>query len=289
MSSIFRNDLLAGKVIFVSGGATGIGLGICKAAGVHGAIVCLGSRRQKVIEEACETLRSMNITCFGTTLDVRDENSCKSAIEQVVEKFGKIDILVNNAAGNFMVSSENLSLNAFRTVLDIDLLGTFNMSKAALGFMKKNEKSLIVNISATLHYTATPFQMHASAAKAGVDALTNVLAVEWGDYGIRVVGIAPGPIEGTVGGPTGRVFGQKKQAFSEKILPVGRFGKVEDIAHMVLYLSSEAGEFISGTSIVVDGGCWHGSMPQYRLMKKMVEDKSNLEKKTHKGGVKAKL
>lgn len=198
---------------------------------------------------------------------------------------------MNNAAGNFMSSVENLSFNGFKTVLDIDLIGCFNVSKAVLPLMKEQKDGLIINISATLHYKATPFQMHASAAKAGIDVLTNNIGVEWGEYGIRCVGIAPGPIEGTVGGPTGRVFGQKNNPMkAENMMPLSKFGTVEDIGYMVLYLSTEIAKFITATTIVVDGGQWHGSTMMFKMMKKMIKSKSTEEKQNFKGGVaKAKL
>lgn len=125
---------------------------------------------------------------------------CKDVVQRVVSKFGKIDILVNGAAGNFLATAEKISTNGVKKVLEIDTLGTFNMSQSVFnGSMKKEGKGVIINISATLHWNGSWGQVHSSAAKAGVDAMTKVLATEWGPHGIRVCGIVPGPIEGTEG------------------------------------------------------------------------------------------
>ena len=139
------------------------------------------------------------IDAYGVPGDVRKFDLCCASVDKVVAKYGRIDFLINNAAGNFMVSAENLTPNGLATVLGIDLQGCFHMAKAVLPHMKVNgptDGAAIINISATLQDQATPFQLHASAAKAGIDVLTNTLAVEWGEYGIRCVGLAPGGIAG---------------------------------------------------------------------------------------------
>eukprot|EP01124_Arcella_intermedia_P010511 TRINITY_DN1701_c0_g1_i2.p1 TRINITY_DN1701_c0_g1~~TRINITY_DN1701_c0_g1_i2.p1 ORF type:complete len:210 (+),score=33.14 TRINITY_DN1701_c0_g1_i2:311-940(+) len=205
-------------------------------------------------------------------------------MESIVSQLGTIDILVNNAAGNFMCAAEELSPNGFKTVNEIDLQGTFNSSLCALPYLKRSEgsgQSLIINISATLYYKATPFQVHAASAKAGVDVLTNTLGIEWGHYGVRVVGIAPGPIRGTVGGPEGRVFGMGKEALKGMdVGPLRRFGEVEDIAYTALFLCSPAASYITATTIVVDGGHWHQSYNHYALIKDHVSRKKDDEKKS---------
>eukprot|EP00510_Aplanochytrium_minuta_P002247 CAMPEP_0184012386 /NCGR_PEP_ID=MMETSP0954-20121128/4377_1 /TAXON_ID=627963 /ORGANISM="Aplanochytrium sp, Strain PBS07" /LENGTH=290 /DNA_ID=CAMNT_0026292355 /DNA_START=27 /DNA_END=899 /DNA_ORIENTATION=+ len=284
MDSVFKKDVMKGKVVLVTGGGTGIGFGICTTFGRHGAKIAMGGRRSEVLEEACEKLSREGIDAIGIPMDVRDPSSCENIVTKTVEKFGRIDILVNNAAGNFMVAAESLSSNGFKTVMDIDLHGSFNMSKAVLPVFKQAEQGVIINISATLHYRATPFQMHASAAKAGIDVMTRVMGVEWAEYGIRCVSIAPGPIEGTVGGPNGRVFGQKKGNHTSNIVPVGRFGTVWDIGNTALFLASEAGSFITATEVVVDGGHYQDGTGSFRRMKAAIEAKSHEEKsgKTYK-------
>uniref|UniRef100_A0A7S2SGD4 2,4-dienoyl-CoA reductase [(3E)-enoyl-CoA-producing] n=1 Tax=Mucochytrium quahogii TaxID=96639 RepID=A0A7S2SGD4_9STRA len=287
MKSDFRNDLFKGKVILVTGGATGIGFGICTQFGLHGAKIAMGGRRTAVLENSCKALQSKGIQAVGFQCDVRDPAACINLVEKTIESYGRLDVLVNNAAGNFSVSAENLTSNGFKTVMDIDLHGSFNMAKAALPYLKVSGKGVIIHISATLQYKAFPFQMHASAAKAGIDVMTNNLGVEWGtDYGIRTVSIAPGPIENTVGGPGGRVFGTmaKMTGIEDKRLfvPLNRYGTVEDIANAAMFIASDAGGYINATQLVVDGGQYHEASGRYLMMKKIMEDASNREKTMHK-------
>jgi len=173
-------------------------------------------------------------------------------VATAVERLGGLDTVVNGAAGNFLAPAAGLSPNGFRTVIDIDLVGTFNTSRAAFEALQKSGDGLIVNISATLHYHGTPLQIHASAAKAGVDAVTRNLAVEWGRFGIRACGIAPGPIADTEG--------MKRLAPGEitdkamAAIPAGRFGTIDEIAAAAVYLRSPAATYITGHVLVVDGG-----------------------------------
>ena len=183
--------------------------------------------------------------------DVRDPAAVNDAVAAVVSELGRLDILINGAAGNFICLAENLSPNGFGTVVDIDLKGTFNASRAALPHLKARGGS-VINISATLPYLGTMGQAHASAAKAGVDSLTRTLAVEWGPYGIRVNGIAPGPIEGTEG--VRRLTNEKSREVALRLCPLRRLGTVDDIANASVYLASDAASYITGTSINVDGG-----------------------------------
>ena len=183
--SPFRGDILNGRVVLITGGATGIGFSCAEAFGAHGAKVAIMSRRQHVIDAAVVQLQAKGIDAFGTTVDVRDYDRCVSAVQTVAAHFGRIDFLINNAAGNFMVSTENLTAGGFSTVLGIDLQGVFHMSKSCLPYLKetgRTDGSVIVNITATLQDQATPFQSHAAAAKAGIDVLTNQMGVEWGEY-----------------------------------------------------------------------------------------------------------
>jgi len=290
--SAFRDDILKGKVVLVSGGGSGIGLGICTALGQHGASVVMCGRRQNVLDEACAGLQAQGIQALGLGgCDVRDPEKCKDVVQKTIERFGRLDILVNNAAGNFTVPMEGLTPNGFQTVIGIDLLGSFNMAKAAFPHLKASGDAVIVNISATLHYKAMPFQMHASAAKAAIDVMTNNMGVEWGEYGIRAVAIAPGPIAGTVGGPTGRVFGKligsqlNERETLLRAVPIGRYGTVQDIANAVLFVCSSAGNYVNATQIVVDGGQWHMASDMYHKAKDLIAANSSKERKTHKGGV----
>merc|ERR1712232_1352512 len=201
------------KVLFVTGGGSGIGLGICLAFARLAAKVAICGRTESKLSEAVEAIRRAGAAdVFYATADVRNFEACEAAVNAAGSKWGKIDVFVNNAAGNFMSLLEDVSPNAFSTVIDIDLRGTFHMSKAALPWLRKaaanGAGALMLSISATLYYTAMPFQGHAAAAKAAIDSLTKTFAAEWSEDGIRVVSIAPGPIADTEVGPTGRVFGQ---------------------------------------------------------------------------------
>ena len=200
MTSVFKADLLKGKVAFVTGGATGICYVIAKSFLQHQCKVCIVSRKIDNINKAVEALQKIAPGMVaGTSCDVRKPESIKEAVAYCHDKLGKIDILVNGAAGNFLAPFESLSYNAFRTVMEIDTFGTFNASKVVYEMAFKNRGGIIVNISASLHYNGTALQLHAGTAKAGVDALTKHLAVELGPKKVRVVGIVPGPIQDTEG------------------------------------------------------------------------------------------
>jgi peroxisomal 2,4-dienoyl-CoA reductase len=250
---IFVDGLLNGRVALVTGGGTGITGGVARALAEAGAQVALVSRKMEHLEPAVEKIRALGGEAFAVAADVRNMEEVEKAVAATVEKFGKLDIVVNGAAGNFLCPAEELSPNGFGTVVDIDLKGTFNVCRAAFAELKK-EKGQILNISATLHYTGTPLQLHVSAAKAGVDALTRQLAVEWGRYHIRVNAIAPGPVEDTEG-MTRLVPAEVKEKLRRRI-PLGRFGRIKDIEQTALFLCSDAATFINGAIIVVDGGQW---------------------------------
>jgi peroxisomal 2,4-dienoyl-CoA reductase len=250
---VFRDGALAGRVVLVTGGGTGICRGIAAAYARLGADVAISSRKQDVLDAtAAELGRNTGRTILAVPADVRDPDAIGRAVRATVERFGKLDTLVNGAAGNFLAPAAALSPNGFRTVVDIDLNGTFNASRAAFEALKESGDGLILNISATLHYHGTPLQIHASAAKAGVDAVTRNLAVEWGRFGIRVCGIAPGPIADTEGMKrlAPGELGEKARA----VIPAGRFGQIEEIAAAAVFLRSSAAAYISGHVLVVDGG-----------------------------------
>jgi len=253
---IFVDGLLEGRVALVTGGGTGITGGVARALAEAGARVALVSRKMEHLEPAVEKIRALGGDAFAVAADVRNMEEVEKAVGATVEKFGKLDIIVNGAAGNFLCPAEELTPNGFGTVVDIDLKGTFNVCRAAFAELKK-ERGQILNISATLHYVGTPLQLHVSAAKAGVDALTRQLAVEWGRYGIRVNAIAPGPIEDTEG-MTRLVPAEVKEKLRRRI-PLGRFGRIKDIEQTAVFLCSDAASFINGAILVVDGGQWLSS------------------------------
>jgi peroxisomal 2,4-dienoyl-CoA reductase len=253
MNKIFANNILQGKVAFVTGGATGITGGVARAFARAGAKIAITSRKDENLTAQKQFIEENGGECFAVVADVRDFEAVENAIVKTIENFGKIDIVVNGAAGNFLCKASELSANGFGTVVDIDTKGTFNVCRAAFEELKKN-RGQILNISATLHYLATPMQIHVSAAKAGVDAITRNLSVEWGRYGVRVNGIAPGPIEDTEG--MKRLLMPELRDKLTKRIPLQRFGKIEDIENAALFLASDAASYINGVTLVVDGGQW---------------------------------
>lgn len=251
--NIFGDGILAGKVALVTGGGTGITGGVAKALAASGAKLALVSRSMEHLEPAAAAITANGGNAFAVAADVRKPDEVEQAIAQTLERFGQLDIVVNGAAGNFLCAAEELSPNGFGTVVDIDLKGTFNVCRGAFAELKKNGGS-ILNISATLHYLGTPYQLHVSAAKAGVDALTRNLAVEWGRHGIRVNGIAPGPIEDTEG--MARLVPEPVKEKMRRRIPLGRFGRIRDIEQAAVFLCSDGASFINGAIMVVDGGQW---------------------------------
>jgi peroxisomal 2,4-dienoyl-CoA reductase len=265
---IFSDGILAGRVAFVTGGGTGITGGVARALAEAGANVALVSRSIEHLDPAAKAINDEHAAravrtgtsalpaageAFAVAADVRKPDEVAGAIAATIERFGKIDIVVNGAAGNFLAKAEDLSPNGFGTVVDIDLKGTFNVCRAAFAELKKN-RGQILNISATLHYLGTPMQLHVSAAKAGVDALTRNLAVEWGRHGIRVNAIAPGPIGDTEG--MKRLVPEPIKEKLKQRIPLGRFGMIQDIENAAVFLCSDAANFINGVVLVVDGGHW---------------------------------
>ncbi len=268
LTSIFRPGLLEGQVALVTGGGTGIGLGISRLLSALGAHVVIASRKPDHLAKAAEEIAAVGGRVSTVSLDVREQPKVKEVIDGIVAAHGRLDILVNNAAGNFYAPSATLSPNAWRSVLEIDLFGTFYCSQAVYPHMAQQGGGRIISTSMTLHYRGWPLMAHATAAKAGVDALTRTLAMEWAPQRIRVNAIAPGPIptEGvrkaftppaSSGVPDVFAAADAKMAeFAEKSLPLGRWGTPEDIANMVAFLASPAGDWITGAIFVVDGGEW---------------------------------
>jgi len=254
--NVFRDGVLEGRVAFVTGGGTGITGGVARALAAAGARVVLVSRRMEHLEPAAARIVDEGGEALAAAADVRDYAQVERAVAATLERFGRIDIVVNGAAGNFLCRAEELSPNGFGTVVDIDLKGTFNVCRAAFEELKRR-RGQILNISATLHYLGTPMQLHVSAAKAGVDALTRNLAVEWGAHGIRTNAIAPGPIEDTEG--MSRLVPEQVKERLRRNIPLGRFGRIRDIEQCAVFLCSDAAAFINGAVIVIDGGHWLGS------------------------------
>jgi peroxisomal 2,4-dienoyl-CoA reductase len=249
----YRSDLLAGRTALVTGGGTGICRGIALAFAALGCNVAITSRRQEHLDPTVEELKRLDVKAIGLSGDVRKPDDVRRVVEQTANTFGRLDILLNGAAGNFVCLAENLSPNGFGTVVDIDLKGTFNVSRAAYPFLKERG-GVVLNISATLQLLGTMGQSHVSAAKAGIDALTRALAVEWGPSGVRVNGLAPGPVEGTEG--VKRLTTNRSRAMIQEYCPLGRMGTIDEVASAAVFLCSDASAFITGATLVIDGGLW---------------------------------
>ncbi|WP_028772206.1 SDR family oxidoreductase [Shewanella waksmanii] len=242
-----------GKNVVVIGGTSGINLQIAKSFAAQGANVAVASRSQDKVDAAVSALNSVNQSGvhLGVSFDVRDVNAVAQGFTTIVEQFKNIDVLVSGAAGNFPATAAKLSENGFKSVVDIDLLGSFHVMKQAHQYLTR--PGVIIQISAPQAYIAMPMQSHVSAAKAGVDMLTKSLALEWGAEGIRVNSIVPGPIADTEGFNRLAPSEALQQRVAQSV-PLQRNGACQDIANVALFLASPMASYVTGTVIPVDGG-----------------------------------
>ena len=249
---IFREQAFAGKVIFVAGGSGGINLGIGQRFAELGAKVGLISRSQDRVSAAADTIIAAGGTAMGLEADVRDYDAVNAAFAKVHEAFGEIDAVISGAAGNFLSPVLGMSANAFKTVIDIDLLGTFNVLRASFAHIRKPGASLI-SITAGQGVRPLMFQAHAGAAKAGINNLTQTLAMEWGPAGVRVNAIAPGPIGDTEGMARLTPSPEATAAMKAKI-PLRDYGTKRDVADMAVFLCSDNARNVTGAVFDCDGG-----------------------------------
>lgn len=243
----------SGQHVLVFGGTTGINFGIAAAFARQGANVTVASRKQQNVDAACTELAKYGGQVHGVCADVRDFDAVGRAFEESVARFGPVDTLISGAAGNFLCEAKDMSPNGFRVVVDIDLIGSFHVLRQSYAHMRKPGSS-VINITAPQSFVPMRFQAHAGAAKAGVDQLTRILALEWGVDGIRINSISPGPIDGTEGFQRLMARNETERAGSLASVPIKRFGTLDDIANLALFLASPYASFISGALIPCDGG-----------------------------------
>ena len=255
--SPFRDDLFAGKKVLVTGGGTGMGRSMTHAFAAHGADVFITSRKDEHLRPTAEQVEKLTgRKVLWKTADVREPEQVQAVMDEVSAAFGgRLDVLVNNAAGNFVAPFDQMSRNAWNAVVNIVLNGTFNVTKAAFPLMQR-EGGSIVNMVAAYAWGAAPLVSHSGAAKAGVLNLTRSLAIEWASYGIRVNAVSPGPVLTEDASKNLQFADEDAQKRLLETVPLRRFGTPDEMALAVLYLSSPAAGYVNGECLTVDGGQW---------------------------------
>ncbi len=272
---MLRDDALKGKSIVVTGGGSGLGKAMTKYFMELGANVAITSRNlEKLKATASELEKETGGTCLPVQCDVRDYDQVEAMREQCVKEFGKVDVLLNNAAGNFISPTERLSAHAFDVIIDIVLKGSKNCT---LAFGKhwiesKQEKSTILNIVTTYAWTGSAYVVPSATAKAGVLAMTRSLAVEWAKYGIRSNAIAPGPFP-TKGAWDRLLPGDLKDKFDlSKKIPLRRVGEHQELANLAAYLVSDFSAYVNGEVVTIDGGEWLEGAGQFNILQDIPEE-----------------
>jgi NAD(P)-dependent dehydrogenase (short-subunit alcohol dehydrogenase family) len=258
MLGTFRPDLLAGQTAIITGGGSGLGFGIAQSLTAHGANVVLTARKMDRLEVAAKSINDAGGHAIAVQCDIRDPDQVEAMVHRAEETFGRIHILINNAGATFWSKAEELSPNGWRSVIDIDVNGTFFCSQAVARRMIRDGGGSMVMITSTSPWTGNPNRANGGAGKAAVSSMVKSLAVEWGPHGIRINEIAPAvPTEATttrLGSGT-----PADEAMIPPRNPLRRMGRLEDVGNATLFLVSEAASFITGNVIVVDGGGWFAS------------------------------
>ena len=268
---MFRSDLLAGRKILVTGGGTGLGKSMGKRFLELGASLCICGRRENVLNEAAEELRRATGGTVRTyTCNVRDAAAVETMIAGIWQE-GPLDILVNNAAGNFIARTEELSTGAFEAVIGIVLMGTIHATMACgRRWIKEGRKASVLNISTTYAETGSGYVVPSAIAKAGVLAMTRSLAVEWGRKGIRFNALAPGPVP--TEGAFSRLMPPKMEEVAKQRNPLGRFGTHEELANLAAFLVSDYAGYINGDMVVMDGGEWLQGAGEFNHLGQMLTE-----------------
>lgn len=254
---MLTENFLNGQVVLITGGGTGLGKAMALECAARGANIVIAGRRQEILDETAHLIAKSGVKVLSVKTDVRNPDDVQHMVETISSEFGRIHVLINNAAGNFICPAEKLSVNGWNAVMNIVLNGTFYCSSAVGKTMIANGGGNIVNIVATYAWASEPGVIHSASAKAGVLAMTRTLAVEWARFGIRVNAIAPGAFrtEGTEKNLWGEAA--QRERMSRRI-PMRRFGEPAEVAHTLLFLLSDYSKYITGEVITVDGGGWLG-------------------------------
>jgi NAD(P)-dependent dehydrogenase (short-subunit alcohol dehydrogenase family) len=287
---MFKDNALQGKTAFITGGGTGLGKSMAKKYLLLGANVIIASRKLDVIEATASELASeTGGQVLGLACDVRKYDDIERVMATGIEKFGQIDILVNNAAGNFISPTERLSHRAFDTIVDIVLKGTYNCT-LALGkyWIDKEIKGTVLSITTTYAWTGSAYVVPSACGKAGVLALTRSLASEWGKYGIRLNCIAPGPFY--TEGAFDRLFPKEVADLVNPIdrIPLGRLGDHEELANLAAYLVSEFSGYITGEVVTMDGGEWINGAGEFNFFHKVPKEMWDVLERSVRGANKNK-
>ncbi len=265
---MFQKDLLKNKNILITGGGTGLGKAMALRFAELGANLVITSRRREVLESAAKEIEAQGAQVFFKTSDIRKYEEIDAVVEEAEKQLGPITTLVNNAAGNFISPTELLSPNAFNAVVGIVLNGTFHTTQAvAKRWIARKSGGRVLSIVATYAWTGSAYVVPSVCAKAGVHAMTQSLAVEWGKYKIRLNAIAPGPF------PTEQAWKNLiPDGFEEKMvkkIPLGRTGKKEELANLATFLISDQADYINGECVTIDGGEWISGAGEFNLFTEM--------------------